>query len=112
MLYFVRTTNTCRPTYITILQCELDIHVYIDPLFQHCLEGVGRQLRNTAIFEVPSYFLGTDDDVTSRSSCICFAERYCRGCEMIRSHHTSRNYPFQSKVDSRTERIEIFIMAI
>ena len=26
---FVRTTNTCRPTNITILQCELDICMYI-----------------------------------------------------------------------------------
>ena len=25
MLYIVRTTNTCRPTNITILQCEFDI---------------------------------------------------------------------------------------
>ena len=51
MLYFVRTTNTCRPTNITILRCELDILGY-----------------NTAIFEVPSYFFGTDGDGTSEVS--------------------------------------------
>ena len=32
--------------------------------------GGGGLLRNSAIFEVPSYFLGTDDDGTSRSLCI------------------------------------------
>ena len=37
MVFFVRTTNTCRPTNITILQSELDI--YICPRFQSCLEG-------------------------------------------------------------------------
>ena len=64
MLYFARTTNTCRPTIITILQCELQIYiyVYIYPRFQNCLEGVGRLLRNSAIFEVPSYFMRTDAD--------------------------------------------------
>ena len=70
MLYIVRTTNTCRHTNISILQCELD--KYIFPRFQHCLEGVGRLLRNSAIFEVPSYFLGTDDDGTSISLCITY----------------------------------------
>ena len=37
MLYFVRTTNKCRPTNITMLHCEL----YIYPRFQHRLEGGG-----------------------------------------------------------------------
>ena len=31
--------------------------------------GMGRLLRNSAIFKVPSYFLGTDDDGTSGSLC-------------------------------------------
>ena len=39
MLYVVRTTNTCRPTNITILQCELDIYIF--PRFHHCLEEGG-----------------------------------------------------------------------
>ena len=32
--------------------------------------GVGELLRNSTIFEVPSYFFGTDDDGTLRSLCI------------------------------------------
>ena len=39
MLSFVYTTNTCKHTDITILQCELDIYIY--PRLQHCLEGDG-----------------------------------------------------------------------
>ena len=65
MLYFARTTSTCRPTYITILQCELDIYIF--SRFQHCLEGGGATA--PTIFEVPSYLLGTDGDGTSRSLC-------------------------------------------
>ena len=46
---------------------------YKYPRFQHSLEEVEELLWNsyhTAIFEVSSYFLGTDDDGTSRSLCI------------------------------------------
>ena len=42
MLYFVRTTNTCRPTNRTILRCELDI-LGSNTAWQ----GVGRLLRNS-----------------------------------------------------------------
>ena len=67
MLYFFRTTNTCRPTNRTILQCELYIYIYIYPRFQHCLEGGGAAAPK---LEVPSYFLVADDNGTSRSLCI------------------------------------------
>ena len=65
-MFFVRTTNTCRPTNIIALQYELDIY----SRFQHSLEGGGGAAPKLAICEARSYFLGTDDDGTSRSLCI------------------------------------------
>ena len=63
--YFARTTNTC--TKIITLQYELYIYILGS---NTAWRGVGKLLRNSAIFEVLSYFLGTDDDGTSRSLCI------------------------------------------
>ena len=62
--YLVRTTNTCIN--MITLQYELDIYILGS---NTALRGVGEILRNSAIFDVPSYFLQTDDDGTSRSLC-------------------------------------------
>ena len=58
MLYFAHTTSTCNLTDITILQCELNIYILGSNI---AWRGVGRLLRNSAIFEVLSYTFGPDD---------------------------------------------------
>ena len=57
-----------KPIYVLVLQYYSinQINIYSVPTL---LGGVGGLLRNSAIFEVLSYFLGTEDDGTSRSLC-------------------------------------------
>ena len=67
VILFAQLTHVGRPTNITIIQCELYMYILG---FNIAWRGMVSLLRNSAIFVVPSYFLGTDDDGTSRSFCI------------------------------------------
>ena len=71
---------------------------------------MGELLRNSAIFEVPSYFLGTVDDGTSRSLCITYqASRVLlpgtlqlaetSGVDVINILHEDKNYHHLAYVD-------------
>ena len=63
-----------QPIHVT-LQYELEIYISSAPT--QLGGGLGKLLRNSAIFEVLSYFLGTDDDRTSRSPCMYISHCFC-----------------------------------